>query len=307
MADQPYDPLDPPTFNAADGEDDDEDQYEPDFTDYANDTMAKTQANSVNTLAQLSQPTSRVASTVPNTSEQLAKPKTVGGFILEESDDEEETQHTPAPSQLNGTHGAQSGLGAVAVAEARDNPLSSEPTPDALAAIFSAQQNNGFTGSTAQQDSADPSLPAPVSSVAPHSLPSTVTASQTGNVLSPPAQPSTAPTPVTAPTNGTAQPQTTNPQPVVMQRLPHDKVGILEDRIKSDPKADTDAWLSLIAHYKEKEQYDNVRKVYQRFFDVFPTAVRTTYNQRRHERRSRETLKTLRTPGLTCNVGEDVA
>ena len=270
MADQEYDPLDPPTFNAGDDDDDDEDAYEPNFTDSANDTTMDDaqQAASANTSAQPSQNPSRVPSTVPNAAEQSTKPKTVGGFILEESDDEEEPHNPPAPSQLNGTHGAQSGLGAAAVAQAQDVPLSSEPTPDAVA----AQQNNGLTGSTAQQEPAASSLPpAPVPSVASHSLPSAL---QPNNVLSPSAQPSVAPTPVPASVNGTAPAQA---QPAaVPQRLAHDKVGILEDRIKSDPKADTDAWLSLIAHYKEKEQLDNVRKVYQRFFEVFPTAVRTS-------------------------------
>jgi len=263
MADQEYDPLDPPTFNV--GEDDDEDAYEPDFTDSANDTTMDDahQAASANTSAQPSQPTSRVTSTIPNAPEQSVKPKTVGGFIMEESDDEEEAHNPPAPSQLNGTHGAQSGLGAAAVAQAQDVPLSSEPTPDAVA----AQQNNGLTGST----TAASSFPAHVPSIVSHTLPSAVP--QAGNVLSPSAQPSANPTPVSAPVNGTA-PAQAKPA-AVPQRLAHDKVGILEDRIKSDPKADTDAWLSLIAHYKEKEQLDNVRKVYQRFFEVFPTAVRT--------------------------------
>ena len=57
------------------------------------------------------------------------------------------------------------------------------------------------------------------------------------------------------------------------QRLAHDRVGQLEDRIKDDPKADTDAWMSLIAYYKEKDQPDNARKVYERFLAVFPSAV----------------------------------
>jgi hypothetical protein len=67
----------------------------------------------------------------------------------------------------------------------------------------------------------------------------------------------------------------------VPQRLAHDRVGQLEDRIKDDPKADTDAWMSLIAYYKEKDQPDNVRKVYERFLAVFPSAVcifRTDYH-----------------------------
>ena len=58
------------------------------------------------------------------------------------------------------------------------------------------------------------------------------------------------------------------------QRLPHDKVGRLEDRIKEDPKADIEAWWELIQHYQEKDQLDNARAVYARMVEVWPTSVR---------------------------------
>jgi hypothetical protein len=60
-------------------------------------------------------------------------------------------------------------------------------------------------------------------------------------------------------------------------RLPHDKVGQLEDRIKDDPKGDANAWISLIEHYLEKGQHEFARNVYQRFFKVFPYAVRSSF------------------------------
>ena len=72
-----------------------------------------------------------------------------------------------------------------------------------------------------------------------------------------------------APT-GTAAP---TPAQSDTQRLPHDKVGELEDRIKEDPKADTNAWKALISHYREKGQLEQARSVYKRFFEVFPDAV----------------------------------
>jgi cleavage stimulation factor subunit 3 len=56
-------------------------------------------------------------------------------------------------------------------------------------------------------------------------------------------------------------------------RLAHDTVGILEDRIKEDPKGDTEAWLRLIEEHKTKGRFDDARKVYDRFFEVFPQAV----------------------------------
>lgn len=287
-----YDPLDPPTFNAEDdnddsydpaadmngadaGDDDDEEEYEPDFGDAAaQDTPTHTNPSAA-ASAQPSQQVSRTSSTAPNVAEQSAKPKTVGGFILEESDDEEDA--TPPPSQLNGARGAQSGLGAVATSEAQDLSLGSEPTPDAVAASI-AQQNNGLMGSATVATSTTAPVSAPVSSVTsdipvPAVQVSTASVDQ-GNVLSPSVQPSAAPTPLPKPADSVAISQAPQSAPIA-QRLPHDKVGQLEDRIKDDPKADTDAWMTLIAHYKEKDQPDNARKVYERFFAVFPSAVCT--------------------------------
>jgi len=56
-------------------------------------------------------------------------------------------------------------------------------------------------------------------------------------------------------------------------RLPHDRIGILEDRIQDDEKGDTDAWLSLINEHVKRGKLDDARNVYKRFFKVFPTAV----------------------------------
>lgn len=56
-------------------------------------------------------------------------------------------------------------------------------------------------------------------------------------------------------------------------RLPHDRVGILEDRIKEDPRGDLDAWLSLIGEHRKRNKLDDARAVYDRFFKVFPSAV----------------------------------
>jgi cleavage stimulation factor subunit 3 len=58
-------------------------------------------------------------------------------------------------------------------------------------------------------------------------------------------------------------------------RLPHDRVGILEDRIKEDPRGDLDAWLSLISEHRKRNKLDDARAVYERLFKVFPSAVST--------------------------------
>lgn len=83
---------------------------------------------------------------------------------------------------------------------------------------------------------------------------------------------------------GHALPQATAPVPSAQisssssaaqtkPRLPQDRVGQLEDRIADDPKGDVDAWLDLIALHRSKNKLDDARNVYDRFFDVFPTAV----------------------------------
>ncbi len=56
-------------------------------------------------------------------------------------------------------------------------------------------------------------------------------------------------------------------------RLPHDTLGILEERIKEDPRGDIEAWLSLIGEYRKRSKLDEARSVYERFFAVFPAAV----------------------------------
>lgn len=53
-----------------------------------------------------------------------------------------------------------------------------------------------------------------------------------------------------------------------------DPVAFLEARIKEDPRGDMDAWLNLMAEYKRRSNMDELRKVYHRFLEVFPQAVR---------------------------------
>ena len=56
-------------------------------------------------------------------------------------------------------------------------------------------------------------------------------------------------------------------------RLPHDKLGMLEDRIKEDPRGDIEAWLALIDEHKKKGKIDEARSTYDKFLAIFPTAV----------------------------------
>ena len=57
---------------------------------------------------------------------------------------------------------------------------------------------------------------------------------------------------------------------------PRARIALLEDRISADPRGATDAWMALISEYRFKNNIEDARKVYERFLDVFPTAVSTT-------------------------------
>lgn len=57
-------------------------------------------------------------------------------------------------------------------------------------------------------------------------------------------------------------------------RLAHDVVGILEDRIKDDPRGDIDAYLELIEEFKNRNKQEDVRRIYEEYLKVFPFAVR---------------------------------
>jgi len=77
------------------------------------------------------------------------------------------------------------------------------------------------------------------------------------------------------PAEAAPAPQVASPPVVVLPkaRLPHDRIGILEDRIAADERGDLQAWLELIEEQRRRGKLDEVRKVYDRFFEVFPMAV----------------------------------
>ena len=56
-------------------------------------------------------------------------------------------------------------------------------------------------------------------------------------------------------------------------RLPHDKIGILEDRIKEDERGDIEAWLTLISEHRKRGKLDDARRTFARFLQVFPQCV----------------------------------
>lgn len=79
------------------------------------------------------------------------------------------------------------------------------------------------------------------------------------------------------PTEESPSPSTEKPTAVAppqpKARLPTDIIGMLEDRIKEDPKGDVDAWLSLIQEHRIRSKIEDARATYERFLAVFPSAV----------------------------------
>lgn len=198
------------------------------------------------------QPADAVASTPSK------QPRTMGGFVVESDDDEDEV---PVQKPQAGT----ALLSANGVSDSPQRSLSHSPS-NTLAPnnvpVHSAQ-DLGHSGVSSSHSIAinvapaiqSPALPnggTPVPDVTKSLIPDVLNAAS--------ARPSTAPvTPDTA----------SMPKP----RLPQDRVGIFEDRIAEDPRGDIEAWLSLIEEHRRRHKIDDARAVYDRFFKVFPTAV----------------------------------
>lgn len=76
------------------------------------------------------------------------------------------------------------------------------------------------------------------------------------------------------PTNGSDQ-ALAAPLPALhtQQKAPQDKIAVLEDRVREDPRGAMDAWLALIREHRDRGKIDGARNVYDRFLAVFPQAV----------------------------------
>ena len=198
-------------------------------------------------------PDSAVSSTLstPNKvqpSASLPAPRTRGGFEVD--DDEEENEETAD---------GQDEVDVYEPAEAFDadaaTPAHVQTPIDRTSQ--SPQRENGTTTA--------PDQPSGSPSGAPSALPSgavnVVVETPTEQVTPKPAQVS----PSRFDVNGFL--------PVPKTRLAHDVVGILEDRIKSDPRGDPDAYLDLISELKSRNKQSEVRDVYDKYLKVFPHDV----------------------------------
>lgn len=194
------------------------------------------------TASRLSNPVN--APTPPSAPQPAQRSRTIGGFIEEDDDDESEEENNIS----QGTNGA------LAVASPVPQQQTAQPSvthtlAQANVHVYNPPKDSG-TPDVVANGAADPvsNLPAPRSS------------SHSGATAAD-----------TKPNASLTTTQAAVPKP----RLPQDRIGQLEDRVKDDPKGDVNAWLELIAHHRSKNRLDDARAVYARFFEVFPTAVRT--------------------------------
>lgn len=84
---------------------------------------------------------------------------------------------------------------------------------------------------------------------------------------------STSSNPVAQVSNGHANVSPATNTSASKSRLPTDIMGILEDRVKDDPRGEIDSWLGLIEEYRRRNMIHDTRAVYDRFFSVFPQSV----------------------------------
>jgi cleavage stimulation factor subunit 3 len=176
------------------------------------------------------------------------KPKTIGGFLADDSD-EEDLQPPPKTSTI-----ALSTLQPLLQPRSGDGPTRSvSRSPLHISSTPMQQQDSADAQSALAVDSKSPD-DASIGENVDHK------AAQNASVQTAPSQSSSLP-------SGHIVPKA---------RLPHDRVGILEDRIAEDPRGDVDAWLSLISEHRKRNKLGDARATYDRFFQVFPAAVSNT-------------------------------
>ncbi|KAG8630182.1 hypothetical protein KVT40_001801 [Elsinoe batatas] len=219
-------------------EDDDDEDYDPS-------APSGEPANVVEaTPATLEVPAEQPSRTASRTSQ---KQTIIGGFVAEDSDEDEE-EEVAQDTQTNG---------AVAVEIANTASPKSGSLPQSPALPVPSQNHTANGDTTPQANGAVVESPAITQDLSVKSPVTVTSIDRAGGASS--AKPFSA-VPSAVPS-------------VPKSRLPNDIIGQLEDRIAEDPKGDVEAWLGLIAHLRSKGKYDEVRKVYGRFFEIFPSAA----------------------------------
>jgi cleavage stimulation factor subunit 3 len=195
------------------------------------------------------------------------QPRTRGGFEVDDDDDSdaESDQQEDGKDEVDVYDPAPVVVADVSTPPREQTPVNRQPqspierngiTPDRVQPVDSPA---GVSSSHLQSGSDFPSADAEVSAQA-------AAATQI--------KPPVSPTPLSSNVNGTLR----------SSRLPHDTIGILEDRIKEDSRGDPDAYLELIQEYKNRNRQEDVRATYERYLAVFPNDVSclSICLQRRH-------------------------
>lgn len=223
-------------------------------TSFLSETGPSQQASGAYTSQISPQAESQASASVPPSGAPMqSKTRTIGGFVVEDEDEDDqrdadyeppavlgvEDMNTTAvnlPQTFSGNANQSTSTPDVSLQDAEQNPVSSQNVPNSSYSVAAVSKNDVS------------SLPGQVSYNSP--------ALQSGNVPGSPAS-----TPASAPPSASRG------------RLPHDRVGILEDRIQEDPRGDIPAWLELISEHRSRNRIDSARDVYERFLKVFPSAV----------------------------------
>jgi cleavage stimulation factor subunit 3 len=180
--------------------------------------------------------------------------RTKGGFVDDSEDDEAEEP--------------------VAVSKASVALLNAPGAPESPQRSVTLSPNNTLAQQNMPSSSAqDQAVPAVSSSVTVPQISSAPSVPNGGTPV--PDATKTAPPSLlkVASARQSAAPATPVSASLPKPRLPQDRVGLLEDRIADDPRGDIEAWLGLIDEHRRRHKHDDARAVYERFFQVFPSAV----------------------------------
>ncbi|KAI9786536.1 MAG: mRNA 3'-end-processing protein rna14 [Peltula sp. TS41687] len=203
----------------------------------------------------------------PSNPQESVQPRTIAGFIINDDDDENDDNgdgNSINPSELavssglvNATHSSgQSGISDVSLrpipefSDPRDPSQDVSPSNVASRSVSEAHQNGPADDS--------------INLIPPYATTAAVDNGTQSQGAERPAQASD--------TDPAMNPEAPSAA-IAKARLPHDRVGILEDRIKEDPRGDLDAWLSLITEHRKRNKIQDARNVYERYFKVFPMAA----------------------------------
>ena len=256
-------------------EDDEEEEYDPStaYPSYPaqsngspseqSASMPESAANSPPAAADGGLKPQPAAAAAPSPSKQ---PRTMGGFVVESEDEEDEVpavSHTQAAGSALLNANGVSNSPQRSVTNTPSNTLAPTNVP-----LHSAQDlgQSGVIPSPSVTINAAASIQSPAVPNGGGTPVPDITKTGASDLLSAAsARPSTAPTPV--------------PASLPKQRLPQDRIGILEDRVAEDPRGDIEAWQSLIEEHRRRHKIDDARAVYERFFKVFPTAVSLLVSQ----------------------------